>query len=326
MTKERFDDLLLYPHVSEKPTSAEVERMTVRYPYCQSLHILVAKMHGYTHHPNAEKSLHRAATYATDRTYLYHVMQNLHTPKTPDMPEQVVDLTGAFDEQILILEEPPVSEFEILVVPSVQHTTSSTLSLTETARPSVIETTSATEPLVISPISKPETPLEESSDLSTFSTEIFDISNPVESPETEVIIEPETVVEEEVIIPKETKSDVPPTDFIQWLSGLEAPEIQSFDHKVKKVRQVKKVKQAKQTPRITRTPTSNKVTADKGKRLKKLIEKSIVSNDSIASETLADLLVLQGKKKKAIKMYKQLSLKFPEKSAYFAAQIEKLKD
>ena len=45
----------------------------------------------------------------------------------------------------------------------------------------------------------------------------------------------------------------------------------------------------------------------------------------LASEPLANLLWLQGHRKKAIKMFGDLGLKMPEKKAYFAAQIEKLK-
>ncbi len=56
-----------------------------------------------------------------------------------------------------------------------------------------------------------------------------------------------------------------------------------------------------------------------------LAEKSVIENQSVISETLARLLVQQGYKEKAINMYQRLSLAFPEKSAYFAAEIDKLK-
>gem|GEM_PF-6215905 len=45
----------------------------------------------------------------------------------------------------------------------------------------------------------------------------------------------------------------------------------------------------------------------------------------VCSETLADLLVVQGKNEEAIKMYEKLSLLYPEKNIYFAARIEKLR-
>jgi hypothetical protein len=47
--------------------------------------------------------------------------------------------------------------------------------------------------------------------------------------------------------------------------------------------------------------------------------------DNIVSETLVDILIKQGKKDKAIEVLKKLIWKFPQKKAYFAAQIEELK-
>jgi hypothetical protein len=54
-------------------------------------------------------------------------------------------------------------------------------------------------------------------------------------------------------------------------------------------------------------------------------KKSIEDNEDILSETLARLVAAQGKKEKAIKIYQQLMLKYPQKSSTFAAQIEKLR-
>ena len=63
-----------------------------------------------------------------------------------------------------------------------------------------------------------------------------------------------------------------------------------------------------------------------GEPVSDLANDSGMFSDNIVSETLVEILLKQGKKEKAIEVLRKLIWKFPQKKAYFAAQIDSLKN
>ncbi|MEM6967583.1 MAG: hypothetical protein AAF573_22655, partial [Bacteroidota bacterium] len=133
-----------------------------------------------------------------------------------------------------------------------------------------------------------------------------------EEQEIENVIE--EVVQEEILAANTT------------LTKKEKPKGKKDKAKKKKKQKAKKKKQKKDKKK-DKNKAKKKSKKEKKKKTKipKAAKQSIQENEDIVSETLAALLAQQGSRKKAIQMYKRLSLIFPEKSSFFAKKIEKLK-
>ena len=76
-------------------------------------------------------------------------------------------------------------------------------------------------------------------------------------------------------------------------------------------------------PSINKKILNNNIDAKRA--IEDLSESSTHLSDDVISETLAKLMVKQGRNEKAIDIYKKLIWKFPQKKSYFADQIKKLK-
>lgn len=123
---------------------------------------------------------------------------------------------------------------------------------------------------------------------------------------------PEAVAEEPVGEP------APVPDLDSWLNRLE-PAKNTFlaDEESKEL-----VVDLEESPE----PEEQPLGSEPEDNAKEVAAKSILEDADIATETLAGIFERQGHYDKAIAMYERLSLKFPEKSSFFAAKIKELKN
>ncbi|UOQ71132.1 hypothetical protein [Hymenobacter cellulosilyticus] len=91
----------------------ELEQLAAAFPYCQTAHVLLAKAAHDQGSMLASQRLRRAATYATDRQLLRHLIEQ---------PAAV--LTSAQPEALMPLADPPTAEFHVAETASVEEVAS----------------------------------------------------------------------------------------------------------------------------------------------------------------------------------------------------------
>lgn len=282
---------------------AELEKLTQEFPYFQTAHLLYSIASKKNDASQFQRSIKKTAIVAVSRNHLYELLYN----------NQSINKT-----EILIAETPK----ETVVEKEVKK--------------------EAVEEKEVKPIEATEVVTESK-------VEPIDIAEQVEREIQKDLVE--AFIEKEVLKTNEAhkKEETPmPTDasFGQWLhflkknNGGKLSDIETNYQKTKSEEQELKTeiplnpdkKQRKEHQKelidkiIKKNPSAIKLNKDaKFFVAEQKAKESLLENEHLVTETLAKIYALQGNTGKAIRAYQILSLKYPNKSVYFASLIENLK-
>jgi hypothetical protein len=332
MKVEQFIDLMNNPSLLEEVHIPAIERIIADYPYFQTAHLLYAKTLNNVKHINYHSALKRTAVIAGNRAVLYRL---INSPVNQPVDNKVVSepIVSILEE---VKQEPVIKEKEV-------EKAISPVNITYTIVNPVIEQ-KPIEQVINSP---EQLPVAENI---TPAVEEVVKPEPVLQTETldEIVLKPimEAYVETEILKLTEKEPEIridEPRSFTDWLKqvsgikhqvsvsnvGQEEKETRSKSQEVKVKKQEPRAKSEKQVfldKLLKEEMRISKPQADKNfYAASQKTRSSVLEDENLVTETLAKIYVLQGNHGKAIRAYEILSLKFPEKSAYFATLIKEIK-
>ena len=302
MTKEELITLLRNPEQTGKAID-ELSRLIEEYPYFHTGHQLYLKGLRQTDEMKMMFQLKKTAFCVRDRDVLYRYI-NRPSSNADTLNVQTASSINLTDQKPLYKDEEQQKTDDHLITDE-KIINNDQLMNAIGRRPELIETTARPE-------EEQQQPSSETATNDKMAETVVD-NTPVEI--REKYTEKQLVSDLLKISPK--RSDVPPTP-----AQNHPEEKKSGDNDGAPAVENRRWSSAelidfflKTNPKIT--PKDSQYEAD--------LSESMKESQEIASETLADIYATQGHIGKAIDIYEQLILKYPQKHIYFAAQIKRLK-
>jgi hypothetical protein len=365
MTQDRFLKYLDNPTLLATISYEELKTLTLAYPFAHNLRYLLAIKAKQDYHPEYAKNLALASTYSLDRKRLFQILAPPQlAPQRISVKEEekiaVLELKPIETVQKELKSRTSQAiQIQDLVPPAASpqkafsiETPPQTITFTEKTTPKNLESVQMNE-VVIPPISKKI--MEESAVITTEAIVSVEIPIATTTFLAEKLVKEEAKVEmpQTSFIPAAAKVEAKPlkplvfepkeipktasTSFNIWRSQFSLPVLGGQSEENDELYETSsskytipqhplpenlKVQTHQSAPNFK---AANLQPAQPKSEARLLAERSLSENKDLVSETLAKLYVRQGHFEKALIMYQRLSLAIPEKSHYFAAEIDKLK-
>ena len=314
MQAKEFINYIKNPNSLEKNSVKDLQKLVNDFPYFQSAHLLLSLASKKWDASVYQKSLKKTAIVVTNRSHLFNLIQQFEISNT------VIEDS---DHQKLVVEEvlePIDSTKELNILKATElliENSDSEITETEFQQ----KTKPNAEEVLENEIAKQVVS-------AIVEKQMFNLSD------TQLVFnqnkEPENFTDWLRLIQKSNKQlsaenilDINTDNNTDIKTRLEKGKIitqeSALNKKLKNLALIDKI--------IEKSPGQIKIKDDqKFYSPEQNAKESLLENEHLVSETLAKIYALQGSVNKAVRAYEILSLKFPQKSAYFASLIQKLKN
>lgn len=316
MNTTQINELFRNPGKIDPDNTDALRQLVNEYPWCSSFQVMFAKSLKLADDPGFGKQLKKTAVYAGDRKILYRLIMQ------PGLQQSIADFEAlTAEEEITKTPDSEIAESDANNEKAVE---TDPTSIDEPVEEKDNEIDQSEEPVEEIEIGQSEeTPAENVEE-----EELIDSTNLEREVLSEVAAHSyqreleKSLSEEAERISKESpekqvgapKSDQP-TSFLDFISGRKRSEAKPQPTTEEEDSLISRFIESE--PKIERKASHFFSPVNMGKM-------SLVDNDEIVTETLAEIYAKQGDIDKARRAYDQLALKYPEKSLYFAGLIKKL--
>jgi len=328
-------DLVKYindPHLLDKQSIGELQKLAADFPYFQPAHMLLSMASRKWDASVYQQSLKRTAIVVTNREHLFnliHAIENAETQSQSPVVETKHEIVTPVKEELkqepVTLKKPePVAELpvvktmeepvveEIKPVVELKPAISAEESLEKEIEKQVVNSFVEKELLKTPELHHPKPVIEPENFVEWLSLLKKNNGTPLRQPETRVTDEASTGSASKNRIKEEPKQEEE-----KIATPAQTPDQQKKQQKHRAI--IDRI--IENSPGLIRTKEEQKFFTPDIKAKESLLE-----NEHLVTETLAKIYALQGSVNKAVRAYEILSLKFPQKSAYFATLIKNLKN
>jgi hypothetical protein len=314
MQAKEFINYIKNPNSLEKDSVKELQKLVNDFPYFQSAHLLLSLASKKWDASVYQKSLKKTAIVVTNRSHLFNLIQQF------DLSNSVIEDS---DHQKLVVEEvlePVDSTKELNILKATElliENSDSEISETEFQQKSKLNAEEVLENEIAKQV---VSAIVEKQMFNLSDTQLLFKQNKEPKNFTDwlrLIQKSNKQISAENILDTNTENN---TDIKTRLEkGKIINQESALNKKLKNLALIDKI--------IENSPGQIKIKDDqKFYSPEHNAKESLLENEHLVSETLAKIYALQGSVNKAVRAYEILSLKFPQKSAYFASLIQKLKN